>query len=563
MGRPGRGSSPKLGPGVKDPTQCQALWTILRWGGMTKLAARGHEAAASFLVLSLVPLALALTLFAAAVFPAFSSADESGPTPPELTFSPAPLDFGKVTVGTETAMTTVTVHNAGTLGTAIDKVTIEGPEAGEFKLNGGCGWIEAGQDCYVSVAFKPGSSGGKEAALAIWPKETPAQTTPILGAGVAPQLAFAPGSYDFGIQRVNRGEGSTYVQLTNVGEAMTQIGSFGFAGKDPNNFWTNGGDCWNGRQLQPGESCGVQIVFNPWDMVAYEAELQAYANGGTFGATLTGFGGRPQVEPGANPTELGAVTVGAVGPVETILFTNHGNLPGNFFIGIVAGGDAGSFKLLDESCSLAPLAPAAACTAHVRFTPQGPGPKQARLALFGDDDGGTMALLGGEGVAAVATLAPGSFDFGVLAAGTRSAGRAFAVRNDGSAPLDLGAVGIVGADLDQFALAGDECSGETLVPGAECLVRIRFAPDSAGAKVAKLRVFSAGGAFVATLSGSGEGAVPGADDRDDGGFGHPDSPMPRLWRQGRTRRFVRGQTLNAGRLQRPRRAQVRASTSAR
>ena len=76
-----------------------------------------------------------------------------------------------------------------------------------------------------------------------------------------------------------------------------------------------------------------------------------------------------------------------------------------------------------------------------------------------------MALLSGEGVAPALTLAPSSFDFGDLATGAKSAARAFVVRNDGSTDLDLDRAAIVGADLDQFALAGDECTGATLAPG--------------------------------------------------------------------------------------------------
>ncbi|HEX5712796.1 MAG TPA: choice-of-anchor D domain-containing protein [Solirubrobacterales bacterium] len=489
---------------------------------------------------------LLLALFALALLPAAAAA--------ELTFSPEPLDFGKATVGTETTAVTVTVHNAGVTGVAIDQVKIDGPDAGEFKSFGGCGWIEVGQDCTVPVSFAPGSTGAKTASLVVQPKEEPAASLSLAGTGVSPQLAFTPGSYDFGIERVNRGEGSTQLQLTNSGEAMTQLSSIGFGGKDTNNFWTNGGDCWNGRQLQPGESCNVGVGFNPWDTVAYEAELQAYVNGATFTAALSGFGGRAQLEPATMPTELGAVTVGNVGPVETILFTNHGNLPGGFFIGIVAGGDSGSFRLLDENCSLAPVLPGETCTAHVRFTPQAVGPKLARMALFGEDDGGAMALLSGEGVAPALTLAPAGFDFGELTAGERSAARAFVVRNDGKASLDLDGVALTGADPDQFLLAGDECSDSSLAPGAECLVRVRFAPDSAGAKVATLRVRGEAGGFSATLAGTGTEAGSDSAKADSAAGASAAAATHSERKRLRHRRFARGAAIAAlsrGRALRP------------
>ncbi|HEV7614616.1 MAG TPA: choice-of-anchor D domain-containing protein [Solirubrobacterales bacterium] len=537
---------------------------------MTKLRQRGQSYAASLLVPSIVLLALALALLAVALFPASGLAAEEGgepPVAPELSFPQAPLDLGKVTVGTESTMVNVNIHNAGATVATIEKVTVEGPDAGDYKLSGSnCGWLEPGQDCSASIAFAPGSLGAKEASLIVQPQEFPTQSTPLAGTGVAPQLAFTPGSYDFGIQRVNRSESSTNFQLANVGEAGTQIGSIGIGGKNSNNFWTNGGDCWNGRWLAPGESCSVQIGFNPWDTVAYEAQLQAQANGSTFGASLAGTGGQARVEPGSNPTLFGAVTVGTAGPVQTVLFTNHGNLPGNFFIGIVAGGDAGSFRLLDESCSGAPVAPAGTCVAHVRFAPQDAGPKLARLALFGDDEGGTMAMLSGLGVAPAVTLTPGAYDFDPVAAGARGGAHAFAVRNEGSTALDLSAVAIVGADLDQFAVAGEECSGATLAPGAECLVRVRFAPDSAGAKSARLRIVGPAGAFAAELSGTAGEAVdvsgePGASDWP--GFGPAGGPgeSPRPWRyRARHHRFSRGDAVASARGRTLRRADIRART---
>ena len=102
-------------------------------------------------------------------------------------------------------------------------------------------------------------------------------------------------------------------------------------------------------------------------------------------------------------------------------------------------------------------------------------------------------------------------------------------------------------------------AARALRPGAECLVRVRLIPDSAGAKAAKLRIGSASGAFLATLAGTGTDA-DAADQYPDGAFGHPGPPPPRPLRQGRHRRFVRGETLRAGGFHRPRRVQVRAST---
>jgi hypothetical protein len=224
--------------------------------------------------------------------------------------------------------------------------------------------------------------------------------------GPPPQLAFNPGVYDFGVQRVNRGEASANFELANVGEAATQLSGVGIDGPGHDHFWTNGGDCMPGRWLQPGESCSVQVGFNPTDTVAYAAELQAYADGTVFSAQLSGFGGRPAVEASANPFDFGALPVGTPGPVTPVVLTNHGNVGTAFFIAVIAGGSVSSFQLIDENCTMVQLGPEESCTVWVRFVPQVTGTRTARLALFGDDDGGAMVALSGEGLEPSAASAP-------------------------------------------------------------------------------------------------------------------------------------------------------------
>jgi hypothetical protein len=117
-----------------------------------------------------------------------------------------------------------------------------------------------------------------------------------------------------------------------------------------------------------------------------------------------------------------------------------------------------------------------------------------------------QVTLSGEGIAPALALGPLGHDFGSQTEGTRSDASAFAVRNDGTTAVELGAVAVVGADPDQFPLAGDECTGASLAPGQECAVRVRFTPDGAGTRSATLRVGGEGGVLTASLSGTGTAA---------------------------------------------------------
>jgi hypothetical protein len=461
---------------------------------MFKPFAQPRQLGATVLVLS------ALTLFA---LPATGVAapPAEGPGSP-LTVSPSPVIAPATTVGYNGQALEVEIANPGEEA-AIDKVTLEGPEPGEFFSNGSdCSNLGEGQKCHFFFGLKPGSAGLKQATMVVsFQGGRSAESFPVSGEAVEPELQFSPSSYDFGLQRANRETASAQLQLTNVGAAPVELNKLEIQG-DRSVFWTGDSDCWSGA-LSPQQSCSVEVNFNPHDRVGYEAELRAVANGSAFSALLSGQGGGAVVASTDNPFGFGAATVGSESEVRAVTIANTGDLPAGFFIAVVAGGDSGSFRLLDENCTTGELLPAGSCTAHVRFAPQGPGHKAARLALFGDGDDGTMVFLEGEGVAPKVAMTPTGFDFGALLRGSRGSAHSFGIRNEGSTPVSIGAASIVGANLSQFQITGDECAGVSLGFGQECRVRVRFAPTSAGAKHASLRVAGEAGAFTAALAGSG------------------------------------------------------------
>jgi hypothetical protein len=213
-----------------------------------------------------------------------------------------------------------------------------------------------------------------------------------------PQLAFEPGSYDFGMQEANRSNAQTWMQLRNNGAAAAQVYSVKIVGAGANAFWFSYNDC-DGQYLSPSETCSVQVNFGPNDAIPFDAQLRASSEGGTtFTAELSGEGGRAALGPVSEPANFGAAAVGSAGVTKTIEIVNGGNLPGGSFIAVIAGGAIGSFHLLDENCTGVMLSPAASCTLLVNFQPLSTGVKTARLGLFGDSDGGTQVTLTGIGL---------------------------------------------------------------------------------------------------------------------------------------------------------------------
>jgi hypothetical protein len=512
---------------------------------------------------TIVLLLLAIAL-AVAALPASSLAAPPEGAIPQLTLSPAPAILPTTTVGNQSQTREFVVTNEGEADGYVENAYLAGPDSGEFNLNGNnCNgaYLQPGQQCSVWISFMPGNAGERHAVVDFQLMGVPDQTAELSATGASPHLAFDPGSYDFGLQPIHDESERTTLQLENDGEAGTQVNSLNLTGANTNGFWIGNSNCY-GAWLEPGQSCSVEVNFGPSEVGDREIQLQAGSNGQYFSAGISGEGGRPIVEATPNPADFGAATVGSTSATQTIVIANSGNVPTGFFIGIIAGGDSGSFQLLDENCTDVPLMPAGSCTAQVRFRPQSPGPKSAHLAFFGEGEGGTMVALSGEGVAPAVTLVPSGYDFGAQASGSKGAAHAFAVRNEGSTPLDLGSVAIVGTDLDQFPLAGDECTGATLAPGGECLVQVRFAPDGAGAKAAKLRVVGEDGAFTASLRGLGtDGGTPAQSQAQAGQAPTAPAgpPPPRHWRGRHRRHFAHGDAVTAAKGQRARRLALRDS----
>jgi hypothetical protein len=516
-------------------------------------------------------LSLLALLLGAIVFPA---AGLAAPLPEGsdavLAISPSPVVVPTATVGSQSPTAEFVLTNEGVEAASVEKVALEGEDAGEFSFGGSnCGFLQPGEHCSVWIGLKPSSLGLKKSTLyARFSGGRPEQSFEVSGTSAPAHFSFEPGSYDFGLQRIHGESVSATFQLRNDGAAGAQVNWLNLSGANTNGFLLdNYNDC-SGRWLEPNETCSVRVYFGPSETGFRAVQLQAGSSGETFTAGLSGEGGQAIVEAFPNPADFGAVTVGATGPTQTIVVHNSGSVPTGFFIGIVAGGDSGSFQLVDENCTGVELMPSASCTAHVRFRPQSTGAKLARLALFGDSDGGTMVALSGEGVAPAATLMPSSYDFGSLAPGTKSPSQSFAVRNEGSTSLDLGAATIVGADLDQFSLASDDCSGATLEPDGECVIRVRFRPDDNGVKTARLRVSGDAASFSAALTGTGgpaasgsaAGAPPaGAASSATTTGATPDSRPGR--HRGRHRRFARGDAVvSSSKRPAPRRGALRASS---
>jgi hypothetical protein len=142
------------------------------------------------------------------------------------------------------------------------------------------------------------------------------------------------------------------------------------------------------------------------------------------------------------------------------------------------------FVLLEDSCSGRELDPGQRCQLLIAFTPAKAGQRLAELQII-DDDRVSLGRLDihGEGIAATPTqpvlVVASPLDFGELTVGLQDE-KALLIHNQGSAPLEIGQIGLGVPLAAPFSLSGDFCSGRSVPPGGNCSLRITFAPTAAG-----------------------------------------------------------------------------------
>lgn len=123
-------------------------------------------------------------------------------------------------------------------------------------------------------------------------------------------------------------------------------------------------------------------------------------------------------------------------------------------------------------------------------------------------------------------VTPDPVDFGTVPIGV-PATRALTVRNVGDGALQLGALGVSGADTARFTLGADACSGASLAASATCTVSVTYVPDAVGSQVAQLAIASDGvpNPYVVALFGNGAIAHTVTPSADGDGAIAPDTPQ--------------------------------------
>lgn len=308
-----------------------------------------------------------------------------------------PVNFDNQLAKTTSAPKTVQITNKSNAGITMRGITIN--QKTDFAISSNTcpasgQVLAAAASCTIKLVFKPQTTGLKKGALIINDSDSSSpQIAGMSGTGIS-NVSLTPASVSFPAQAVGTTTPSSSakkITLTNNTGAAVTLGNPAISITGP--FGKLGASsCTNNLVIPPGGTCTIILVFSP-TAVGYptgtvsvtdsdatspqSAALSGIATGVLFAPSSLDFGTSTvghQVQ--------SAVTITNVGPAY-IYFTGW----------IITGTNARDFtsNASDPPCSGA-LAPGAACTFTMYFTPSVLGAESASFLVY-DNSPGTPQVL--------------------------------------------------------------------------------------------------------------------------------------------------------------------------
>jgi hypothetical protein len=489
--------------------------------------------------------AMATLTASAAGLAGTATASLSGTAAPPGAFalSPTTYDFGSIAQGSTTAQQAFTVKNTGGTASGTASVTVGGANAADFAIasNGCTAAVPAGGTCSFALTFTPSSAGVETATVTVTAPAIAAVTATVTGAGLAPAaLSINPATQSFdSVAQGSMGADVAFV-VTNGGGVDTGPLTASLGGSAANQFGLGSDGCTGKTLAASGGTCKVNVHFAPTasgSLGSIQATLLVGGTpGGTASATLTGTSVQPAaIVVGSTALAFGAVVAGQASVDVPVVVTNMGGAATGVLTTALSGTNASDFVIGADGCAGQSLATGATCTISVHFAPSAAslGAEQALLAVSAEPGGSAMTSLTGTAVTQAAlTIDPPSDTFGTVVQGATSADVTFTVVNSGGVPTGALTVSLGGMSGGQFALASDQCTGQTLAVNGACTVAVHFAPTlgTLGPQQATLLVSGMpGGSVPASLLGTAAtplGITPAKQDFGIAAFGSPTSPIP-------------------------------------
>jgi hypothetical protein len=296
-----------------------------------------------------------------------------------------------------------------------------------------------------------------------------------------------------------------YIELTNYGQVPIAV-----SGASVTNTWKfpiffisdQAGTCTSGMILQPAQSCVIRVVFDPPTDTGPVSEAMVIkspgAAGGSYSLTLSGTGLAGTVTATLSATTItfpNSVMVGSSAPAQYVQITSTGTVSLRVTGVMVLGANPGDFTVTDQAGTCAEAALLvynAKCNLRVTFTPTAVGSRSAILYIKDDGSGSPQQVsLSGTAISgAQLSVSATTLTFPATTVGTTAATQYITLKSTGFQPVVVNQVVLSSGDFDLSDQAGTCTTAATtsLVPGADCNIRVKFHPTATGARTATVTI---------------------------------------------------------------------------
>ena len=308
-------------------------------------------------------------------------------------FSPSPnvglspgLNFGYQTDGTTSAPQTITLTNTGNTNLTVNKVSITGPNAGDFSETNTCGTVLPQATCAINVTFTPSIIGNETANVSVAddaPGSPQLDSLTGYGLGNGPAVVLSPSSLTFATQLVGSSSAPQGIMLSNIGNQTLTLTSITIS----SNF-SQTNNC--GSSVAAGSSCTITVTFKPTmpNTITGSLIVTDNAAGSPQTASLSGTGTYVILTPAS--LNFGTVTVGKKSSPQTATFTNTAKFALTIKSLTITGTNSTDFTQTN-TCGTS-VAPGASCTISVTFAPKASGVLTADVSVS-DGGGGSPQLV--------------------------------------------------------------------------------------------------------------------------------------------------------------------------
>jgi urease beta subunit len=204
-------------------------------------------------------------------------------SPPQLSFEPGSYDFGLQQINSNSAQTTLVLRNTGAAAVQVNSIDFLPPGPSNFWTGYVSCWgmtLQPNDTCTVQVNFGPNQPIDYSAQLRAQVNGV-SFTADLSGRGGQPVFTMSPDPADLGSATVGEPGPTRTLTLTNEGDLPGGFFIAVISGGDVDSFRLRHEDC-TGAQLDPSESCTVQVRFQPDSTGPKRAQL-----------TLVGGTGQP------------------------------------------------------------------------------------------------------------------------------------------------------------------------------------------------------------------------------------------------------------------------------